>query len=238
MPLPRTHSRRAGLARRRRCSRSPLTSSVIAAPAREAPGRRSFAQRKGHRRGRAPRRRGRHDHRSARRREARLGLRGRRDRGRRAAAASPATSSRTEAPTARCRCTCWPEGSRSSSRRWCSRSTRLDGNPKKARRKTTCPPVPRPSRASPGGSIVSAAPNVPPPPTAAPSPPRLRFLRRAAAPPAPTPPPQSLFDVHRGSLRLGVPVPDVRPVFSLAEQRQYGMHAETELRMPMLHMTF
>jgi hypothetical protein len=44
--------------------------------------------------------------------------------------------------------------------------------------------------------------------------------------------------VHQGSFRLGVPVPDVRPVFSVAEQRQYGMHQETELRMPVLHVTF
>ncbi len=88
-----------------------------------------------------------------------------------------------------------------------------------------------------GGSIVGA-PNVAPPPTPAPSAPTPALPPPAAAPPAPTPPPQSLFDVHGGSLRLGVPVPDVRPVYSLAEQRQYGLHAETELRMPMLHMTF
>ncbi len=92
-----------------------------------------------------------------------------------------------------------------------------------------------------GGSVVNA-PNVPPPPNAVPqvapagTPP---LPPPAAAPPAPTPPPQSLFDVHEGSFRMGIPVPDVRPVFSLAEQRQYGLlHAETELRMPMLHMTF
>ena len=82
-----------------------------------------------------------------------------------------------------------------------------------------------------GGSIVVGAPPVASPPPAPVAPP-------APAPSAPTPPPQSLFDLHKGSLRLGVPVPDVRPVFSLTEQRQYGMHAETELRMPMLHMTF
>lgn len=88
-----------------------------------------------------------------------------------------------------------------------------------------------------GGSIVTA-PNAPPPATPPPPGPTPSLPPPAAAPPAPTPPPQSLFDVHGGSLRLGVPVPDVRPVFSLAEQRQYGMHAETELRMPMLHMAF
>jgi hypothetical protein len=92
-----------------------------------------------------------------------------------------------------------------------------------------------------GGSVVNGqpAPNVPPPtqpvPPSSPSPP---LPPPAAAPPAPTPPPQSLFDVHGGSLRLGVPVPLVRPVFTLAEQRQYGLRAETEVRMPMLHMTF
>jgi hypothetical protein len=90
-----------------------------------------------------------------------------------------------------------------------------------------------------GGSIVGSPPNVPPPPTEAAPPPTPALPPPAAAPPAPTPPPQSLFDVHGGSLRFGVPVPDVRPVFTVAEQRQYGLsRAETELRMPMLHMTF
>jgi hypothetical protein len=90
-----------------------------------------------------------------------------------------------------------------------------------------------------GGSIVGSPPNVAPPPTEAPPPPTPALPPPAAAPPAPTPPPQSLFDVHGGSLRFGVPVPDVRPVFTVAEQRQYGLsRAETELRMPMLHMTF
>jgi len=83
-----------------------------------------------------------------------------------------------------------------------------------------------------GGSIVVGAPaNAASPPAPAVPPP-------APAPPAPAPPPQSLLDLHKGTLRMGVPLPDVRPVFSLTEQRQYGMHAETEVRMPMLHMTF
>jgi hypothetical protein len=90
---------------------------------------------------------------------------------------------------------------------------------------------PAPPPAEPGtvgGSIVGPAPAMAPSPVA-PLPP---------APPSSTPPPQSLFDVHKGSMRLGVPVPDVRPVFSLAQQRQYGTHAETEVRMPMLHVAF
>ena len=81
-----------------------------------------------------------------------------------------------------------------------------------------------------GGSIVVGAPAAASPPTPVAPP--------APAPSAPTPPPQSLFDLHKGSLRLGVPLPDVGPVYSLKDQRQYGIHAETEVRMPMLHMTF
>jgi hypothetical protein len=67
------------------------------------------------------------------------------------------------------------------------------------------------------------------PPSAAPPPP--------VTSPAPAPP-QSLLDVGGGAVRLGVPVPDVRPVFSMTEQRQYGLHAETEVRMPVLHLVF
>jgi hypothetical protein len=84
----------------------------------------------------------------------------------------------------------------------------------------------------PSGSVVTPSEGPSPtsaPPTTAPAP--------APAPP-PAPPPQSLFDVHEGTFRVGVPVPDVRPVFSLVEQRQYGMQAQTELRMPVVHITF
>jgi hypothetical protein len=93
---------------------------------------------------------------------------------------------------------------------------------------------------APGGSIINA-PNAPPP-TTSPGLPAPALPPPPPAPPAPTPapvpPPQSLFDMHQGTFRLGIPVPDVRPVFTLHEQRQYGMRAETELRMPMLHMVF
>ena len=70
----------------------------------------------------------------------------------------------------------------------------------------------------------------------------------SVAPPSPPPPnptsapavepPRSILDLGGGAVRLGVPGPDVRPVFSMAEQRQYGMHAATELRMPVLHVAF
>jgi hypothetical protein len=88
-----------------------------------------------------------------------------------------------------------------------------------------------PSSSSPATGGAGAGAALPPPPAPSPSP----------SPPPPStgaPPPQSLLDVHHGVLRLGIPFPDVRPVFSLAEQRQYGFKQETELRMPVLHVTF
>ncbi|HZU84769.1 MAG TPA: hypothetical protein VE987_17685 [Polyangiaceae bacterium] len=92
------------------------------------------------------------------------------------------------------------------------------------------PIAPAAEPGSPGGNITGvpdvSAPAPPPPPSAAPP------------PTPPPPPPQSLLDVHEGDLRLGLPVPDVRPVFTVAEQRQYGMRAETELRLPVLHVVF
>ena len=74
-----------------------------------------------------------------------------------------------------------------------------------------------------GGSVVGTPP--PPPATPAPA-------------PAPATAPQSLLDVNTGDVRVGVPVPNVRPVFSMAEQRQYGLRAETEFRLPVLHVSF
>jgi hypothetical protein len=77
----------------------------------------------------------------------------------------------------------------------------------------------------PGGS-VGGTPVQPasPPPTSAPPPPSG---------------PQSLLDMGGGSVQLAIPVPDVRPVFSASEQRQYGVRASgAELRMPVLRVAF
>jgi hypothetical protein len=84
-----------------------------------------------------------------------------------------------------------------------------------------------PQGETPGGAPATSPPPPPPPASTEPAP-----------APAPAPPPQSLFDVHKGAFRVGVPVPDVRPVFSLVEQRQYGMQAQTEIRMPVVHVSF
>jgi hypothetical protein len=95
--------------------------------------------------------------------------------------------------------------------------------------------------AAPGASPATA----PPPTTAPPAP-----VTPAPAPatPAPaTPPPASgggkapsltLLDMTGGSMRLGVPVPEVRPVYTLSELRQYGMAQQTEVRMPLVKIAF
>jgi hypothetical protein len=82
----------------------------------------------------------------------------------------------------------------------------------------------------PGGSVGS-----PPTGGAAPSPPP------ASPPPAApaAPPPQSLFDVHKGTFRLGVPLPAVVPMFSALEAKQYGLtRNDAEVKMPVLRVAF
>lgn len=101
----------------------------------------------------------------------------------------------------------------------------------------------------PGGSSVLGAEPAAPAPAPA-TPPATPAPEPAPAPaPAPTPEgggggggtqaPTSLFDVHTGTLRLGVPVPEVRPVFSVAERKAYGVqNAGSELRFPVVRVTF
>lgn len=85
------------------------------------------------------------------------------------------------------------------------------------------PGAPGGNAVTPGGAPVPA---VPTPPPAAPAP----------APAAP--PPQSFLDVHGGEMRLGVPVPEVRPVFSQADRAQFGMKQQTEVRLPVFRLAF
>jgi hypothetical protein len=74
------------------------------------------------------------------------------------------------------------------------------------------------------GVVVTPAVPAPPPPQ----------------PPPPAPPP-SLRDLsfpHEAAFRLGLPVPDVRPMYSAAEQKAYGLPQHAEVRMPVLRVTF
>jgi hypothetical protein len=62
------------------------------------------------------------------------------------------------------------------------------------------------------------------------------------------PPPQSLLDIQVGggptasqrteTWRMGVPVPQVKPMYTAREQQQMGLPQQTEVRMPVLHVVF
>jgi hypothetical protein len=54
----------------------------------------------------------------------------------------------------------------------------------------------------------------------------------------PSPPPQSLFDMHKGDMRLGLPIPTMRQAWSLREQKELGVKQVTEYRMPLVHVSF
>jgi len=54
----------------------------------------------------------------------------------------------------------------------------------------------------------------------------------------PPPPPMSLVDVHEGAWRMGLPVPSIGAMYSLREQKEQGVAAGLEVRMPLVHVTF
>jgi hypothetical protein len=77
---------------------------------------------------------------------------------------------------------------------------------------------------NPGGTVIGPAPGSPPPP------------QRLGAP-------TSLLDVHvvgesTDGLRVGVPLPQVRPMYTMKEQAELGLPQRTEVRMPVLTLTF
>jgi len=106
--------------------------------------------------------------------------------------------------------------------------------------------------ANPGSATGSVVVGVPPASSATPA-------TTPAAPATPTTPPatnttapgpaaggasapQSLIDFssdfYSSSWRVGIPVPEVRPMYSLAEQKQYGLPQATELRLPLFKASF
>ena len=118
------------------------------------------------------------------------------------------------------------------------------------------PPVnaPEANPGAPGGSSVIVGPSgttagdatpaspavTMPPPAAGGSGTPTPTTTPATPPAAPGPPapPLSLLDVQRGSFRMGLPVPEVRQMYSLREQKQYGLPQRPEVRMPVFAMTF
>jgi len=50
--------------------------------------------------------------------------------------------------------------------------------------------------------------------------------------------PLSLVDVHEGSLRMGIPVPEVHNAYTLREVKELGVRQSTELRVPVFKLAF
>jgi len=107
--------------------------------------------------------------------------------------------------------------------------------------------VPPAEPGKPGGSSVvgpGAAPAPTPPPTEPPPSPTPPPATPAPGGTSPTNPPtqapQSLFDVNQGGLRLGMPLPQVKPSFSMKEQKEFALRSSggTEVRFPVVHVTF
>lgn len=50
--------------------------------------------------------------------------------------------------------------------------------------------------------------------------------------------PLSLLDVHEGSLRMGIPVPEVHNAYTMREVKELGVRQATELRVPVFKLAF
>jgi hypothetical protein len=73
---------------------------------------------------------------------------------------------------------------------------------------------------------------------------------QTTTPPPPPPPsnsgggnqppyiPLSLLDVHEGSFRMGIPIPEVRSTYSIREVKELGVQQGTELRVPVFKLAF
>jgi len=110
----------------------------------------------------------------------------------------------------------------------------------------------------PGGSTVIGAEAKPASPTPAPGTPAPGGTPTTAPPsgttPAPTPPaggagggtqaprsqgPQSLINLQNGGMRVGLPVPEFRPVFSATQRKALGVEsAGNEVRFPVMSVSF
>ena len=90
----------------------------------------------------------------------------------------------------------------------------------------------------PGGAAVIGAEPAPAPAAPAPAPaPTTPSPGGGTAPKASAP--LSLFNVRGGNFKVGLPVPEVRPVFSASQKRSLGVEgAGSEVRFPVVGLTF
>jgi hypothetical protein len=97
-----------------------------------------------------------------------------------------------------------------------------------------------PSTPAPGSTPTGAPPSgVTPTPSPAPAPAPAPGGAGGGGNPSKANGPQSLINVRGGSFRVGVPVPEVRPVFTASQKRALGVEgAGSELRFPVVGLTF
>lgn len=98
------------------------------------------------------------------------------------------------------------------------------GSPVQGVSPAAAPAAPAAAPAGGGGTGTTPAPQAP----------------QAEAPKAPrvVAPPTSLVSVSPSQFRLGMPVPEAHNVFSMQERRQLGMAQVTEVRLPVVNVTF
>jgi hypothetical protein len=101
-------------------------------------------------------------------------------------------------------------------------------------------PAPAPGGAtSPTSPTTPTTPSTPPPPGGGGGGGNQGPQAKAAPKTAPKTAMGSLFHVESGSLYVQAPVPEVRPVFSLAEEKAYAVkNPGSEVRFPVMRLTF
>lgn len=95
----------------------------------------------------------------------------------------------------------------------------------------------------PGGSAVIGAEPASPPSTTPPAETPPATTPSGGTTPAPTPAPgggpQSLLNVNGGGFYMGVPLPEVRPMFTAAQAKQFAVQSSgSELRFPLMRVQF
>lgn len=110
-----------------------------------------------------------------------------------------------------------------------------DPNAREDRAPTNLPPA---DPGAAGGSAVTGPPPAPAAPPAGGGAPAATPAPAAKAPAHAPVQATSLVSLSPTSLRLGMPVPEAHNAFSTQERRQLGMAQVTELRLPVVSVTF
>lgn len=105
---------------------------------------------------------------------------------------------------------------------------------------TTTPPVQEAQ--PPAGSVppAPAAPGATPAPGPGTAPAPVPAPGPGTRAPGPSRPPiaMSLVDLYGGRLRMGIPAVEIRPMYTSAEIKKYGVEQQAEVRLPLFQATF